>query len=158
MRMPTYRTEFESESRSSGFTLVELLAVLAIMAIAASAFSFGSGKALETARFRALMLKTSAALTQGRIDAIRQARENLFVVDIPHRQMGFGGGQALRLPSEVSLKATVAGTETLDGGRFGIRFYPAGNSSGGTLAFSQGNLTYELRVNWLTGNVSLQRI
>jgi general secretion pathway protein H len=157
--MATYQTESVHSLKTAGFTLFELLAVLTILAIASVAFSFGTSKSLETAKFRALMVKTSAAISEARVGAIRETRERVFLVDLKRRRMGYPeSGYSLELPAGVDLTATVAESETYEDGTFGIRFYPAGSSSGGTLAFTHDNQTYELRVNWLTGNVSLHRI
>ena len=70
----------------------------------------------------------------------------------------FKSGQVLQLPEGVGLTATVAEAESYDGGVLGIRFYPAGHTSGGTLSFTFRNQTYEIRVNWLTGNVASHRV
>jgi general secretion pathway protein H len=159
MRMPTSGTEAARDARTAGFTLVELLAVLAILAIVVTAFSFSSGKSLDTAKFRALMVRTSAAIGNSRADAIRGMEEKVFYVDLKRRRMGYPqGGELLELPPGVDLTATVAESERYADGSLGIRFYPTGGSSGGTLAFSFRNQVYEIRVNWLTGNVSLHRV
>lgn len=159
MRMPTSRIEAGQAGSSAGFTLVELLAVLAILAIAVAAFSFSSGKSLDTARFRALMVRTSAAISQGRADAMRGMAEKVFYVDLKRRRMGYpGSGEIFEIPPDVDLTATVAESEKYGDGSLGIRFYPAGSSTGGKLAFTFHGQVYEIRVNWLTGNVSLQRV
>lgn len=156
MRTPTSRTD--RAPASAGFTLVELLAVLAILALAATAFSYGGRAPLESARFRALMVKTTAALIESHGDAIRRGEDNVFVIDVNRRSMGDPRqGATLQLPANVDVTATVAGSEKYSDGRAGIRFYPAGTSSGGTLNFKFRNQVYEIRVNWLTGNVTTHR-
>lgn len=154
MRTATSPTERDGQA---GFTLFELLAVLAILAIALSAFTFGSSTSLETAKFRAMLVNTSAALDEARISAIRQMKEKVFLVDMRNGRMGIAGGKDnVRILPGVGLKATVAESEKQDDDVVGIRFYPAGTSSGGILAFTRNARTYEVRVNWLTGHVSLQ--
>ena len=158
MRMPTSQIDYAVNSREAGFTLVELLAVLAILAIVVTAFSFRSASSLETANFRAFMVKASAAMSEGRVDAIRQTEEKVFYVDLKNRRLAYpAGDKFLAMPNGVELTATVAASEHYDDGTVGIRFYPTGASSGGTLAFSFRGQIYEVRVNWLTGNVSLER-
>jgi general secretion pathway protein H len=158
MRTPTSRTSNADSLRQAGFTLVELLAVLAILALAAAAFSSRSTGGLETANFRAFMIRTSAAMSEGRIDAVRQSEEKVFIIDLKSRRLAYpAGDKFLALPNGVDLTASVAASERYENGTVGIRFYPTGASSGGTLAFKFRGKSYEIRVNWLTGNVSLDR-
>jgi general secretion pathway protein H len=119
---------------------------------------YAGPQTLETAGFRALMLQTAAALNQGRSEAISGAEEQVFLVDFANRRMGLtGSSTVIEWPAEVALTATVAQSEKA-GNAAGIRFYPSGSSSGGVLAFSFRGQSYEIRVNWLTGNVTLARV
>lgn len=152
--MPTSPTD---PAREAGFTLVELLAVLAILAIALVAFTAGSSNNIDTAKFRALIVRTTAAIGEVRAGAIRGAEERVFIVDVDRRLMGTAQS-GIGVPEGVSLTATVAESERYSDGKAGIRFYPTGSSSGGTLAFQFGSQTYEVRVNWLTGNASLHKL
>jgi general secretion pathway protein H len=150
MKMPIFGTDLAHNKGAAGFTLVELLAVLTILAVAVTAFSFNSGRNLDTAKFRALMIKTTAEISADRSAAISSMAEKVFRIDLKRRRLG-----DVELPPGVDLTATVAESERYENGTVGIRFYPAGTSSGGTLAFTFHNKVYEIRVNWLTGNVSL---
>ena len=159
MRMPISGTSRPRGNREAGFTLIELLAVLAILAIALTAFTYGGTGSLETARFRAFLVKTTATIGEGRAESMRGMREKLFLIDLKNRRLGFAeGGEPIDLPAGVDLTATVAERESYKDGVLGIRFYPAGNTSGGTLRFSFRNQAYEIRVNWLTGNVESRRV
>jgi general secretion pathway protein H len=40
----------------------------------------------------------------------------------------------------------------------GIRFFPNGTSTGGKVRLETGRQVYEVRVNWLTGRVVVERI
>lgn len=157
--MLTYRTRPAQPFNSAGYTLVELLAVLAILAIVAGALVFGSGHSAETARFRAFLVTVSAALTKARTKAVKGAKQVVFQIDTQNRRLGdIEAGQTIEIPPRVELTALVAEGEVRGDGSVGIRFYPAGGSSGGTLSFTYRGLIYEVRVNWLTGNVSTDRV
>lgn len=147
-----------SHRREAGFTLIELLAVMTILAFAITAFTYAGTSSLETSKFRAFMVKASAVIREGRAEAMRSMEEQVVYVDVRGRRIGRAEkGQLLDLPRGVDLTAEVAEQETYADGTVGIRFYPAGNSSGGTLSFTFHGQVYEIRVNWLTGNVTTVR-
>ncbi len=156
MRMPTSTIELDASGREDGFTLFELLAVMVILAMAAAAFSWGGQRTSETARFRAFITETSALLRESRALAIRGASETTVRFDAGNRRVEGPEGQSLGLPAGVELSALVAGSEA-GKTQAAIRFYPAGNSSGGTLTFKFRNQAYVIKVNWLTGNVTSER-
>ncbi len=140
-----------------GFTLVELLAVLAIISIALAAFTLNGRGGTDTAKFRATLVNAAAAITDARVRAMKDAKETVFLVDVKARVLG-SESQRIELPQGVALSATLAQSGLQRGGSAGIRFFPEGTSSGGTLAFTHRGKTFEIRVNWLTGNVSIQAI
>lgn len=155
MRIPTSGTDGR-RSAAAGFTLVELLAVLAILAIAVVAISYGGNRSVDAAQFRALMVKTAAAIREAHAGAIRTSGESVFVVDLGRRRMGeAGGGDGLAIPGDVDVTAEVAASEQYRDGSLGIRFYGNGSSTGGTLRFVWRGQNYQILVNWLTGNVSM---
>jgi general secretion pathway protein H len=146
-----------TSATEKGFTLVELLAVLAIISLAVAAFTLNGRSGTDTAKFRALLVNTAAAITDTRIRAMKGAVEEDFIIDAKARVLG-AGEQRIPLPEGVELSATVALTGRQNNGTAVIRFFPEGTSTGGTLAFKHHGKTFEIRVNWLTGNVAIQPI
>ena len=143
----------------SGFTLLEIIVVMFILALVSGAVVYSTSGSLETARFRSMLARTSALLKEGRTSARREMEEKLFQVDVARRRLGYiDTGELIELPAGVELKAVVSAEEAGADGLPGIRFYPAGGSSGGTLTFTFKGISYEIRVNWLTANVSTSRI
>ena len=146
-------------SRQAGFTLVELLAVLVLLAIAAgiAAAHLGSrhrGEALQTAAHE-LASRCRAA----RAAAIRQASERTVSIDIAGRLVTAGGGiPPLRIAETIAVSSETSAAEQRAGGIAGIRFFPNGASSGGKVRLQTGRQAYEVRVNWLTGRVVVERV
>lgn len=150
--MPTSRTEAQA-----GFTLLELLAVLVILALAASAVMSIGRASLESARVRAFMVDAEAMFRDARTRAIETHVPTAVMIDTETRRLSMsGGGRVLDLPQGVSLDAKVAVPK--DGGMPAISFFPSGGSTGGQLTFNYRGRSYGLRVNWLTGRADAQAL
>jgi general secretion pathway protein H len=143
---------------NAGFTTVELLAVLVILALAASVVGFAGSRSMETARFRAFLIETVSLISAGRAEAMRGMTETVFVIDTENRRLGYKDGKTIDVPEGIAFTAVAAQVESRSEDVAGIRFYPSGESSGGGLKFVFRERTYEIRVNWLTGDVSLSPI
>lgn len=152
MRMATSAAE---AGRRAGFTTLELLAVLVILALAVTIVGQASSRSMETAKFRAFLLKTASLMTAGRATAMREMTETVFVIDAKRRVLGYADGATIAVPENVAFTATAAEPESRAKDAVGIRFYPSGGSSGGGMTFVFRERNYEIRVNWLTGDVSL---
>lgn len=153
MRTPTFGISSRKPCREAGFTLLELIAVLAIIAIAASAFVYSSTRSVATAEFRSLLVRMQAGLIESRTDAIKGARQVEVIVDAANRRLDFSG-RTLQLPKGVDLDAKLAESTRTADGAYAIIFFPDGTSSGGSLNLSFRGRIFQLRVNWLTGSVS----
>ena len=150
--MPTSRTEAQA-----GFTLLELLVVLVIMALAATAVMSVGRSSLESARVRSFMVETEAMFRDARTAAIETGAQTAVMIDAKGRRLSLAdGGRVLDIPRGVSLDAKVAVPK--DGGLPSIRFFPSGGSSGGQLTFNFRGRSYALRVNWLTGRADAQAL
>lgn len=138
----------QTDHAEAGFTLIELLAVMAIISVVVAAFTFGGARGLETAKLRAVIARTAAAITDARARAIRSNEKQFFALD----------SLASQLPPGAGLSAAPDGARRAGEGASGIWLYPDGTTSGGGLAFAWQGRTYEIRVNWLTGNVSQHQL
>jgi len=151
--MQTSRADGES-----GFTLVELLAVMAILAIAAGAvLQLGHGSA-ETAKVRSFLIHAEAMMREARTAAISTATAQDVVIDTDARRLVHAARDtALDVPPGLSLDGRLASVPEAGEGKYVIRFYPSGGSTGASLPFRFRGVVYELRVNWLTGHADVVR-
>lgn len=149
--MPTSRTEAQA-----GFTLLELLAVLVIMALSATAVMSVGRSSLESARARSFLVEAEAMFRDARTTAIMTHTQTAVTIDVEGRRLSIEGGRSLDMPRGVTLDAKVAAPK--GGGLPAVRFYPSGSSSGGELAFSFRGRSYGLRINWLTGRADAQAL
>ena len=138
-----------------GFTLLELIVVLAIAALVLGAvLPLGSrrgGRELERAA-----RDVAASLRLVRERAILANATTALTVDLEHGFYQGEGGRAAAFPrgAEVRLATAVAEEESPRIGR--IRFYPDGSASGGGVLLARDGERLAVLVDWLTGGVSVR--
>lgn len=140
------------EDGAGGFTIIELLVVLAILGILAVAAP--RLVSLDGPRLRAAANLLSTDLAALREEAIRLHRTGRIVME-PGRYMMFPSGRQQALPEGASLSVTPSLPTFLDAPQDGIVFFPDGTSSGGRIVLARGGTSYEVTVGWLNGTVRL---
>jgi general secretion pathway protein H len=139
--------------REAGFTLIEVVAVMLIIALVAAlvvTMMPGTGRA----GLKALTLQTAALLRRERLGAMMTGRERGVSLDGERRVLVGEGGDAVALPSDVVLD--ILGIDAVRAGRLAVvRFHPDGASTGAVLKLSREKTEYEIRVNWYTGGVAI---
>lgn len=145
-----------TERRSGrGFTLLELLVVLFLVSlmvgVAATRFSAGS----ESAELKAEARKLVALMRQTRARAVADSVS--LGIAAPAGEAGYRlvpEGKEVLLPAGMQLLVRPQAKD-LAFVEPGIFFYPDGGSNGGTLTLTTEQGSWQLEVNWLTGEVSI---
>jgi len=138
--------------RDDGFTLIEVICVLAIVALIASLALPAIPRTTSRARLEAYAIEVAALLTADRNAAIRRHAEIVTALDANAGAIRAGaGGGRIQLPRDVAFDALLA--KTCNGRTAGatIVFFPGGMSCGGTIDLRRGDVGFQIRVNWLTG-------
>lgn len=139
--------------RGAGFTLIEVVAVMFIIAlVAALAVTVvpGTGRA----GLKAVTLQTASLLRRERLGAILTGRDREVSLDGARRILVGDGGDIVALPRDISVD--ILGIDALWSGRQAVvRFHPDGASTGAVLKLSREKAEYEIRVNWYTGGVAV---
>ena len=140
----------------SGFTLLETICVLAIIAmlaaIALPAFPRGTSRTV----LEAYALETAALLKADRNAAIRRGVAVATDLSAISRTIRSGAtGRLVQLPQDVGFNAVLASQCDRRAAGTTIQFLPSGMSCGGTIFLSRLGTTLEVRVTWLTGGVEI---
>ncbi|MCG8693582.1 MAG: GspH/FimT family pseudopilin [Minwuiales bacterium] len=140
---------------SKGFTLVELLVVLAIVAIILSFAIPALRHAFPGLEAKTVSQQIATAMRHTRTQAIRENRDAVFIVDVDRRTYRTDSGPPQRIDEETTVSLVTAATE-LDGSGIGnIRFFPDGTSTGGRITLQNAHRSFEISVDWLTGRIRL---
>lgn len=145
--------------RKAGFTLIEVVCVLAIVGLLAALVLPAIPRATSQARLAGYAVEVAALLKGDRNAAIRNHAMVSTMLDVDRRMVRSGAR-----PSTVAVPADVAFTALLAqrcAGRMvgsTIDFFPSGASCGGVIAISRQGVGYQIRVNWLTGGVEVVEI
>jgi general secretion pathway protein H len=140
--------------RKAGFTLIEMQAVMLIIALVA-ALVFATMSGTGRTQLKAVALQTEALLRRERLGAILTARSREVSIDGQHRAFVGDGGRRVEIPRDVTVDILSAG-EQWSGRQAIVRFLPDGTSSGAVVKLSREGAIYEVRVNWYTGSVLVE--
>jgi general secretion pathway protein H len=137
-----------------GFTLLELLVTLAVLAVALAVVGPSIGRTTDTIRARAEVARFSALLRHTREQAITSRRAHTLVVDLSAHRVNIVAGDEVResrpLPDHLHIEA-----EPPAG--LAVRFEPQGTSNGGAFRVISAGVRYQVTVDPLTGRVRIAR-
>lgn len=140
----------------TGFTLLEVIVVLALIAlILGLATPFFAG-ALPSARMDSTGREISAAMRQARLLARADNEHKLFIVDLDARQYGIGGLGWRGIPQGIAIRIVDPVTGEIRQGRHTIRFYESGASEGATIQLSGGNRKLLIELDPVIGAVVIK--
>ena len=142
--------------RQAGFTILELLVVLVIGAIAYSLVLGVPFRGPSTADLKAASRALASGLRQAQSMALATRRDATLTLDLETREYEVSGTEGTRsLPKGLELKLFTSQSEVSSERKGSIRFYPDGSSTGGRITVAAGERKYLVDVDWLTGRVSI---
>ena len=145
-----------TEAHQRGFTLLEMVCVIALIAMLAAVLLPFMPQHTSRSRLQAFALEAATLLKADRNAAIRRQAEVSTLVDAPSRAIRSGAtALVLRIPEDVRFDALLPQTCRQRAALSMISFFADGMSCGGAIALTRLDQTYEIRVNWLTGRIEI---
>jgi general secretion pathway protein H len=144
-------------SNTRGFSLLEIVLVIAIIALAsllaAAAFSGG----IDGLRLRSASKQVAAQLRFTRAQAIATGEAQSFTID-PHAHTWTAPRQHHgEIAKQLAITFTGARELQPERGVGAVMFFPDGASSGGRVQLSAGKAAWNIDIAWLTGQVRVRR-
>lgn len=143
--------------RQAGVSLLEMLLVVSLIAIAsllaAAAFSGG----LEGMELRSAAKEVAAQLRFTRTRAIATGQPQRFVIDPAARTWQAPDGREGEIPETLQVRFTGAREVRPSSGEGAVMFFSDGAATGGRVQLSREGAAWNVDVAWLTGEVTLAR-
>ncbi|MEO6104075.1 MAG: GspH/FimT family pseudopilin [Pseudoxanthomonas sp.] len=140
-----------------GFTLMEVLVVLVIIAMATTLAAMVFSGGLDGMRLRSSSKEIAAQLRYTRTQAIATGQPQRFTID-PHGHLWQAAGKRHgRIPQSLGVDFTGAREVQPRVGDGGIVFFPDGASTGGRVQLSIKRAAWRIDVGWLTGEITVSR-
>jgi general secretion pathway protein H len=138
-------------SSKTGFTLVEILVVMVLLALAGSLVFVSTGKTVAGNRNRAFTREMISLCKTARRMAVDDGVPTAFNISSGQRRCWVGDGtKSIEIPEEMLIEGE--GITQLNEDVYSIGFYPDGSSGGGALTLSvSGQTVYAFRIDMLTG-------
>ena len=137
-----------------GFTLLELVAVVAIAAVVMGVSAPAMQRFYQSSQYHGAVNDVVTVLSAARYTAIRNGKAEDVAINPQTRKLT--QGEAVKnLPESITLEVLGSGELNTDGAGV-IRFYPDGGSSGGSVTLAHHNgMQVRVDVDWLLGRVEL---
>ncbi len=143
--------------RQSGFSLLELLVVMVLVALVMGLVGTSLSRSVSGAELRSISRDMLAALRYTRAHAMVTHQQQVLMIDTEQKSYTPPERDTVKLPDEIEMTLTTAASELTADGAAGIRFFPDGGSTGGNIIFHVNEREYRINVAWLTGEASLAR-
>jgi len=140
-------------SRERGFTLIEILAVLAVLGLALTLISARGPARSPGVELRAAAAAIADTLRLTRARAIATNRPRQVMIDADAHLVILSDGTARHIPDGLALTLhSLAGPASP---RLAIGFAPDGSSTGGTVEIAAGAAQIRITAAWLSGRISM---
>lgn len=143
-------------TRHRGFTLLEVLVVLALLAMIYALVPPMINIGGSTAELKAGARQVAAGLRKVRSQAITNRDEETLTLNVEARNFWLSGeGKPRSLPQQAEISVFTSQGEVVDTSTAAIRFYPDGSSTGGRVTLAMGERKFYVDIDWLTGQVEI---
>lgn len=151
------RTSFRAPRDARGVSLLEMLLVVMLIAIAGTLAAMVLTGGLDGMRLRSEAREIAAQLRYTRAQAMATGKPQRFVIDPENRRWQAPNQHRGTVPASLGIAFVGARQVQPKPGVGAIMFFHDGGSSGGQIRLSSGQAVWRVDVAWLTGEVQVVR-
>lgn len=153
MTGPRHKRMDEATRRDAGFSLLEIMVALVILALAMGLVGVAFGRSSIGVRFEAAAQDLALNLREAQARALRSGRDVAVAIDVEARTFSLQREPAVQMPENMGIRVVSAG-QVMEAGNPVFTFMPDGGSSGGSITLSLDNRETTINVDWLTGAIT----
>jgi general secretion pathway protein H len=143
--------------RARGFTLLEIVIVVAMIALLMGLSAYALSRQLPGQQLRNSAKQIAAELRYTKTQALISGQAQTFSINPQTREWAGPKGHEGSLPDAFEILTTTASAERLSDDVAAIKFFPEGASTGGRIVLKRDAAEWRVDVKWLTGDVSVTR-
>ena len=148
-----------SLKHKKGFTLLELLIVLAILVLGFTVVAFNISSGKSSLEHQAAVKDIVSALRYARAQAMMFHQEKTVAFNLAKNTYTVSGrGREYSIPMSIDVTIVTAQSELTGKGQGNFRFYPDGSSSGGRILLERGPSAVQIDISWLTGDAKIENV
>ena len=142
--------------RQRGFSLLEVIVVITIIALAYTLLPQMVFSGVSGAELRSNARAVATGLRRARDAAINTKREAVMLINLENREFTLPNDAKLhKLNDKLDVKLYTSEADLISDKVGTIRFFPDGSSNGGRVTVAAGERGFEIDVDWLTGHVTI---
>ena len=147
-----------TQKSNKGFSLLELLIVLFILLLGTGAIGLKIGSGNDATEHQSVARDLVSALRFAKGQALISREETTVNIDLNENSYTVSKrDKVFTIPDTIALTVVTAQEEMAGEGLANIRFFPDGSSSGGRVKLERNSVNWQIDINWLTGQVELEK-
>ena len=140
---------------NKGFTLLELIVVLFIVVLGFSVVGINLSSGNDATELKVAARDIVSALRFARGQALISHQETTVTLDLADNTYTVSSRDRIySIPKAIDVTVVTAQSELTEGSA-SIRFFADGSSTGGRITLELGKATWQIDINWLTGQIEL---
>jgi len=139
-----------------GFTLLELIVVLALMGLIMAVAMPALFSAIPGLQTRGAVKELNSVLRYAKATALTSGEDQVVLLDLEHHIFYIAGDdKEYSLPENLEIDIDSVESETLSDQVSGFRFFSDGSSTGGRITLKRDGWHYEINIDWLSGRIEI---